>query len=195
MLVVAIAVAGVVVLQYKSKVGLRRRAEAEKAPAEESFFWDTIEASRMGISDWEEQLTQLENLLMALRAPQVRALWNRLQLYKEEAAHQHTIAAARIIDPHAGTKEVGSFLAWLVGQGRKTYNLAREEADYLAQLDEEQMMVEWEGLEPIFTNTYRRMEREELIPPYIPTEEAVTETDRKDLKELCPRLWAQYREK
>jgi hypothetical protein len=160
-------------------------------------FWSIIEKSRRGAADAEAQGERLIALLEQLEAEEIIAFERVLQERIRDAFRNDLWAVAYIMNGGCSDDGFDYFIGWLIGRGRKRYDVALADperaADRVSPDDEPfENEMAWYAPARAYAHKTGRDDFDLRCAP------AVTRTlqgegwEEDDLEKLHPRLWKRF---
>lgn len=170
-----------------------------------SRFWAMIEEAR-GLADGEDaaercasQAQHLTELLKDRSAAEIEAFERRFHEYMNESYRWDLWGAAYIIHGGCSDDSFDNFRAWLIGQGRETFEGALKDPESLigicsAEPDPANVDFTCEDLMYAAADAYIARTAEDLdVPlPQRPDEPRGKEWTDEDLPRLFPKLWKHF---
>ena len=159
-------------------------------------MWSVIDAARQQDSnDLEDQLTRIEETLLALEPGQIAEFQDQLDATLQHANTWDLWAAAHIINGGASDDGFLYFRGWLLMQGRHTFEAALADAESLAGNPEiEPDNCECQDILYLAYRTYETKTGNEM-PLVIRNEQTEgLPWEEDELEQRFPRLWAAFGE-
>lgn len=166
----------------------------------EDAFWKIIKNSNLNSKgDYEIQQQELAKELHKLNPNDIIKFYNRFCFLKWEAYTWQLWGAIYIIQGGCGDDSFNDFREWVIGQGKEFYYRTIQDPETLVDIDEDEILIEWEGLGYVPFTLFRELTGHDM--PYLLPENDDTirnsepsgqEWEEDDLKQMFPKLFAKY---
>lgn len=171
------------------------KPSAELMP--EDQFWELIKISyTKSRGDFEAQQEQMEKVLRKLSPQNIIHFDNRFRQLRGQAYDWQLWAAAYIIHGGCGDDTFIDFRDWVISQGKEFFYTTISNPDSLANLNEETIDVDWEGMGYLATTVFEDLTDQEMPLGFNENQTikgiSWNEDDDEALKKMCPKLWTKY---
>jgi hypothetical protein len=156
-------------------------------------FWSVIEDARKGSSDEVEVSERVQESLQKLTAEAVKDFEEHRCRLMEKSYTWEIWGAAYVINGGCSDDGFDYFRGWLFTQGRPVFDLALEDPDSLADVEDDE--VECEDFLYVSYNAYKSLTGEEIDGGVIQLPdlgEGWDFDDEEEMRKRYPKLWAKF---
>lgn len=167
---------------------------------EEDLFWKIIQRTHSNSNgDFEVQISELEKELKKMNPEDIMKFDNRFYDFKDMAYNWNLWGAIYLIQGGCSDDSFNDFREWVIGQGKEFYLKTIQNPESLVDVEEDDIMVEWEGLGYVPSTVFKQITGQEMPHTKIelsnPTEDENPrgkEWEDEDLEKMFPKLFAKY---